>query len=330
MDKRISNTLSFVLGIVLFGFLIWKVVGIDKIILTFQSFSYINLIFIFILGVLLVIPSSLIWDKVLKLNGMYIKLSDVINISFAGDAISYLTPSAYFGGEPLRCWIMKKKYGFEASRVLPTILIEKFFKLSSYFFCGMVGLLFIFTEYYLPPAAEIFLAIGASFGILVYLFLFITIFNGHGFLTVFLKYLKLNKIKYIQKKSAKIANFDYIISDFFSRHKKELFKQFLLALTMVAISFLRYYIIIRSFGYNPSFFDILIIFSFTMFAVLIPFVPGSLGTLEAILVFVFALLYHNPGLGIVVAFMIRFSDSVRVTYGLISFVRYRLKFANKG
>ncbi len=328
MKKLISNFISFSLGIILFSALIWFI-GVDKIVLAFKSFSLTNLVFILVLGLAVPIPAALVWDKILKLNGIYMKLSDVININFAGDAISYLTPSAFFGGEPIKCWAVNRRYGTSFAIVLSTVIIEKFLRISAAFFAAMIGMLFVFTEYYLPSTIEILLAIAISISILIYLFFFTTIFNGKGFLTALLNFFKLNRFKAINKRSAKILDFDKLISDFFTKNRKESLRQFALSSTAVGISLLRFYVIMRSFGIHPSFFEVLIIFSISVFSTIIPLSPGALGSFEAFVVFAFAMLGYNPEIGLVTAFMIRVSDIARIGYGVLSFVKYRIIFANK-
>ncbi len=328
MNKILSNILSSLLGICLFVFLVWKV-GINQILATFHNFSFFNIFFIVVLGFLLSIPPALVWNNILKLNGIYIRLKDAINTTFAGEAISYITPSAYFGGEPVKAWILKRIYGTETDCALSTIFTEKFLRISNYFFAAMIGILFIFTVYYLPPGLEVLLAIAVSISVLVYLFFFATIFSGKGVADILIKKLQLYRFNFIARKQHKISNFDRIFSDFFYYNKKQAIKQFFFSMPLIFIVILRYYVILRAFGYTPSFFEVFMMFSAGVFAVAVPLLPGSLGVFEVIMVFMTTLFYGNPSLGLAFAFMIRFSDLPRVGYGLICFIIYKIKLSHK-
>ncbi len=328
MNRKISNATSLILGIGLFSFLIYKI-GIDKVLATFSRFSVFSLVIILAFGILIAIPPTLVWNKILHLNGIYIKKRDLINISFAGEAISYVTPSAYFGGEPVKAWFLKKLYGTEMDCSLSAILIEKFLRISSYFLSAMIGILFIFTQYYLPPTIEISLAVAVSLCVLVYLFLFTTIFTGKGIARILIKKTYLHKFKLIQRNYHKITNFDCIFSQYFEKNRKQAINQFFLSLITVAVVILRYYIILSAFGYSPSFFQVFIIFSAGAFATVIPFVPGSLGIYEVVMILMTTIFFGNPSLGIALAFMVRFSDLAKVVYGLAVFMIYKLRISHK-
>jgi len=66
------------------------------------------------------------WWIILRSYGIRLPLRRIIGARLSGYAVSYLTPTLYFGGEPVRALLVSDKERAPATRVFATIIVERF------------------------------------------------------------------------------------------------------------------------------------------------------------------------------------------------------------
>jgi len=85
-------------------------------------------------GILSVLGTTLIamaiwilcWWIILRSYGIRLPLRRVIGARFSGYAVSYLTPTLYFGGEPVRALLVVDSADAPTTRIFATIIVERF------------------------------------------------------------------------------------------------------------------------------------------------------------------------------------------------------------
>ncbi|MCK5246981.1 flippase-like domain-containing protein, partial [Candidatus Bipolaricaulota bacterium] len=68
----------------------------------------------------------LCWWVILRSYGIQLPLRSIIGARLAGYAVSYLTPTLYFGGEPVRAMLVVGKSDAPTTRIFATIVVERF------------------------------------------------------------------------------------------------------------------------------------------------------------------------------------------------------------
>lgn len=68
----------------------------------------------------------LCWWVILRSYGISLPLRSIIGARLAGYAVSYLTPTLYFGGEPVRAILVVGKSDAPTTRIFATIVVERF------------------------------------------------------------------------------------------------------------------------------------------------------------------------------------------------------------
>jgi len=66
------------------------------------------------------------WWIILLTYGIHLPIRKIIGARLSGYAISYITPSLYFGGEPVRAFMVADRQLAPATRVFATVIVERF------------------------------------------------------------------------------------------------------------------------------------------------------------------------------------------------------------
>ncbi len=74
-----------------------------------------------------------------------------------GHAFSFVTPSAYLGGEPVRAWLVSRRLGLPLRRTFATVLLHKFQEFSGFLFFLLLGTWIVLAEWRsaIPPVLQI-------------------------------------------------------------------------------------------------------------------------------------------------------------------------------
>jgi len=66
------------------------------------------------------------WWIILLTYGIHLPIRKIVGARLSGYAISYITPSLYFGGEPVRAFMVADRELAPATRVFATVIVERF------------------------------------------------------------------------------------------------------------------------------------------------------------------------------------------------------------
>ena len=79
------------------------------------------------------------WWVILRAYDVQIPLRRVVGARLSGFAVSYMTPSLYFGGEPVRALIAADSSSAPVTRIFATIVVERFLGGLSIVFFILIG-----------------------------------------------------------------------------------------------------------------------------------------------------------------------------------------------
>lgn len=245
------------------------------------------------------------------LLGRNISLPGLFPIQMAGIAISNITPGRV--GEPAKALFLKNSEGIRVSKSLLSIIWERILDLS--FLLVLAGL---FLISYLGQLSESILLIGMlgfAFVITLCIAMIYGLHNEHaGYFLLKLAH----KIPYVKNKLKK-----GFLKSFYSTAKisgRTLSNCFVLTGIIWIIDSLTYYVAFYALGvdgYSLFFYATLI--AFAIFAGLVSFLPGGIGSTEAVLIFVMALKGVPQSLGAAGALLGRaFSLWMALAIGFLS------------
>ncbi|MFQ6118006.1 MAG: lysylphosphatidylglycerol synthase transmembrane domain-containing protein [Candidatus Bipolaricaulia bacterium] len=106
---------------------------------------------------------ALTWRIILRSYGINSPWWALLRALFSGFAVSYLTPSMYFGGEPIRVYILSKEIGISQPRLYATVLVTKLLEALSLVLFVLLGVFYALFAEQLPPIQRESLFYGTIF-----------------------------------------------------------------------------------------------------------------------------------------------------------------------
>ncbi|MBC7190487.1 flippase-like domain-containing protein, partial [Candidatus Aerophobetes bacterium] len=186
MNQKLFILISTVAGIALFV-LVFYLFNIARIFSHMIQIGSLG-VGVFLLNVFLIIlVGGISWQVILKAYGHRLPFRDVLIIKMIGTAISYLTPSMYIGGEPMRIYLLGKKHGVAMTRIGATVVVDKFLELGAGLFYIFLGSIYTLVYYKLPfQIFAVLVGVNAIFLVLAFLFLISFIFRTRPFSKILL------------------------------------------------------------------------------------------------------------------------------------------------
>ncbi len=325
--KRNSIIALFILlGITL---LVWtfKQISFDEIKKVF-FYSDPKYVLLFILSSFLIITlHTWRWKIIIKTVGHNISIFKLLSYKIAGMSVSFITPGAKVGGEPVRALLLQK-HGVEFHKGLSTVITDKIIDLSSQGVLFIVAAIVAITTVTMPRDMLILLIITTLFFSGVIIYVYYQIFNDRNLFLRLFKKLRLNKLKMFRNTENKIIEFERVIVKFHREDSKEFY--FSIILTMLAwfIMFSEYYfalMILNQLG--VSIMQIFMIITMMGAAYLLP-IPMALGVFEAGQVMIFKVFGLSAAMGIGLAMVIRARDTLNCLIGLSILGLNGLKWKN--
>ncbi len=215
-------------------------------------------------------------------------------------------------------------------KIIDIYIIKKF--LGTFFFTLLllmiIGFLFLADQFYLPRS----ITYGFT-GIILTSFIVLNLFysrvigktpDKEGFFIFLAKIFKLDKIKYIKSREENIKKTERIMTDFFRNRREAFAKAFLLAVAEVIAYLMVVWIILIYLGSKTTVFQSISIFAIITLANFVP-IPGSLGSMEASLTFIFDLLDLGKGSGFTFSLIFRFVNIIVVIMGFLAIIYFEYK-----
>jgi len=309
MKRNILIYISTAIGTILF-FLVFYLFNIMRVFSQMVRIGplgvgifLINIFFIMFIG-------GFSWWVILRAYGHNLPFKDVLVIKTIGFAISYLTPSMYIGGEPVRIYLMGKRCGVSMTRIGATVVVDKFVELGAGLFYIFLGSIYVLISYKLP--LHIFTAVLILNAVLVtaaILFLISFIYKKKPFsaLANALKKIKLFE-KPIEAVIPTILKLENDISSAFGKHGKSTLKAFFLNLISSGLIFIKPFIFFYFLHTLFALSQLALLFALTHLLLAFQFTPGALGIFEWGEVGIFSIIGIPSDKALAYALMVRIAD----------------------
>lgn len=313
--KTVVFVVFLVLGIVLFGISVYSS-GVGNIIATLKEFSLLKFLIFVGLSFLNFYLYSLRWEIIVKtlFKEKKIPSSTFFWDRMAAYAISYVTPSAQLGGEPLRIMLIEEE-GVPKREATSSTIIDKALELSTliiFISCGILAALF---DGRMDVPYKTFMGIAGFLMLFVVFWFYYSSIKGKGFFSSIFKVLHLKKIGRLQAVEVKLEEFEREMNQFYKRNPRVLW--ILLGISVLTILFIlaEHFLVAWFMGVRLTFFQAFLSSTIPYIAYLLP-IPGGLGVLEGGHATVFLLLGVSIN-AVAFVFIIRLRDFIFVALGLI-------------
>ena len=267
---------------------------------------------------------TLSWWIILRSYGIRLPLPQVIGARLSGYAISYLTPTLYFGGEPVRALMVTGKTDAPTTRVFATVFLERFLGGLSMILFILVGSFFAISSPALPWPEKRLLISGVGF---ITFWILVGLINFAWNLKWISRPIRLlgTLLKRwgepIERAAGKVSETEDEIYYAFTRHWKGTVLAFLVQLLGTFFVYMRPQVFFYfSSGQVFTFPQLSLLFTLTV--ILLSFflwiTPGGIGTGEAAIIGIFHLVAPSVSKHGAVAFslMFKFAESILVAIGL--------------
>jgi glycosyltransferase 2 family protein len=243
----------------------------------------------------------------------------------SGCAVTSLTPSAYFGGEPVRAAMLKDD-GMTYRQVFATIAVDKYIELFTKMPFAMLGfgcLLFLAH----PSQTLVIISSAFVIGFIAFFFfLMVKLFQGGEFIIRLAKLFLRPMTRWRPRLAVKIIrptrDFTHSIAHIF-KTKKAFYLAMSLGLLLTGIELFQYYYVLSVLGiYSVA--DAAIIFFGHVFLGIFSVIPGNVGSMEGVFLFVFTLLGLGSDRSLIFSMIMRIGMLVMVALGAFNILVSRI------
>lgn len=315
MGRKLLAAASLLMGLAIFIVLL-KFTGFENIMELFRKFSPFYLALFLLTTSLLHLATTLRWSTVLKHEGLKAPFLLLLKLKLIGTAISYLTPAARVGGEPVRGYLLKKKLCIEGKRAYSSVLIETSLGLgfdALFSSALLISMLLFFT----PPKQLTGFALAVSLLALISTAVFyLALIRRLGpFSFVFRVSSRLIKSRFLKNLVGRIMLVEESMVEFFHFRKRGVAAAILVSSISWPLTYFQYKFALLSIGFDASFTIIILSIIATSLAAVTP-IPAAFGVQEAGHFSIFSIV-AAPSVGIALSLLIRLKDLLATLAGLV-------------
>ncbi len=321
--RNIVIGISVIIGILLTAKIL-KETPLKEIWITFKGTSPLIILGYIAVSVSLLLLHTWRWKIIVKTE-KDVPFMSLFAYKIVGYGVSFITPAAKMGGEPLRA-AMLQRHGYKMNRALSTVVIDKVIDIATMAFLFILAVVLTVTTYAIPQDMFVLLVIGAVLfvGIMVY-FYYQILNNKNLFVRIFRK-LRLDKLKSMANAEKKIMEFEKVIADFHKKRQDAFYKVLFLSAFAWLLMFAEFTLALAFFGITgTSFMNLFLVITIMGAAYMIP-IPLALGVLEAGEASLFTLLGLEAAAGVGLSILVRFRDLMWTFVATIILAAHGLNF----
>lgn len=324
MRKAITRT-ALIIGSIVFGIVllvkIFQEIPLLEVFDSFRQATPFAVIGFILISVIIMALHTLRWSVIVKSSFKHISFWQLFQYKIVGYGISFITPAAKIGGEPLRAALLQR-HGIKFNKAFSTIVLDKIVDMSTNVGLFILAIFIALTSFALPKDMLFVLILICVFLVgLVGYFYFQTVRNKRFFTGIF-RGLQFHRIKALKNFSVKLVEFEDVIFSFYKERTRDFYKSLAISTLTWALMFVEYKLALGLFGLSAvSFEGLFLIISMMGAAYLIP-IPLALGVLEAGQVSIFTAIKLPAAAGIALSMVIRARDLIWTILGIIILLFY--------
>lgn len=265
------------------------------------------------------------WVVLLRQSGIRKSPWHVFWARLSGCAFTSLTPSAYFGGEPIRAAILKDD-SMTYRQVFATIAVDKYIELCAKFPIALIGFGCLLLLAHPGRTLVIVSSIFVAFFFALFFFLMVKLFQGGTFIIRFFKTI-LRPVTRVKPRLAvriihPIRDFSRSVTNLI-KSKRAFYLAMSLGILLSVVELFQYYYVLSVLDIF-SLANAAIIFFGHVFLGIFSFIPGNVGSMEGVFLFVFALLGLGSDRSLIFSMIMRIGQLVMVALGIGNIVVSRV------
>lgn len=312
---------SGVLGLIII-ILIYLNSNLINVIRSYKDVSLALILAYFFLFFLVQVFQTLRWYLIIRSTGKKVNFIKLFWYRLAGYGISYLTPGAQVGGEPVRAALLIKYEKMKGSKAFTTVIADKSLEMTLGFLFLLIGIIILAFTSTLPKAYILAMSIAITLSLALMILFYYKSIKSDGFIYYLFKKLRLDKVKKFKQFEKKLIETETHVKYFFKENKIQFFYAFLISGALTVLMYLEYRIALKLVGIaNPSISQIFLIVTLVGLAFAMP-IPAALGVLELGQIAIFSFMGITKESGLALTLLIRARDFLFVLWGLILVIIY--------
>ena len=257
------------------------------------------------------------WVVLLRQAGIRVSPWHVFWSRLSGCAITSLTPSAYFGGEPIRAAMLKNET-MSYQNVFATIAVDKYIELFTKFPIAVLGFGCLIM---LARPSTVLLVVSTGFVIFFFALFFlimVKLFQGGTFIMSLSKTVLRPLTRWKPRLAVKVIR---VVRDFTEsvsriiKSKKAFYLAMSLGILLSIVELFQYAYVLSVLGIH-SVPDAAIIFFGHVFLGVFSVIPGNVGSMEGVFLFVFSILGLGSDRSLIFSVIMRIGQLVMVALGV--------------
>ena len=268
---------------------------------------------------------ALQWMLILREAGLSLGFLRVYRARLSGYAITYLTPSMYFGGEPVRALLLKDGNA-TYKKIAATIVLDKYIELFTKLPLIVVG--FSFVVLLLRVELPFVLLAGALIAAFCGLFVFVSahLFGGGGFIRRLAKALLRPLVRVRPRWAVRCLR---VATDFecevglIIRRRSVFYLAMGVGILSSAVEVFQTWYVLTALGHG-SLVHPFVIYATIVVQGLVSILPGNIGGMEGVHLFIFAVLGIGSAPSLIYTVILRIGQMSYVFLGLVNLFLSRL------
>ncbi len=263
------------------------------------------------------IVGALQWVVLLRESGIRKRIWSVFWARLSGCAFTSLTPSAYFGGEPIRAAILKDE-SMTYRQVFASIAVDKYIELFTKFPIAVLGFGCLLALAKPGETLVIVSSVFVAFFFVVFFYLMVKLFQGGSFIMRFFKTI-LRPVTRLRPRFAvrvirPVRDFTRGVSHLI-KSRRTFYLAMSLGILLSVVELFQYAYVLSVLDiYSVA--DAAIIFFGHVFLGIFSFIPGNVGSMEGVFLFVFALLGLGSDRSLIFSMIMRIGQLIMVALGV--------------
>lgn len=326
--KGLLFLLTLALGIALFFYLVLRQ-GFEGVVESLNSFGFLAFLGFVILSILNFILYSWRWQIILN-NQLpkekHLSLYRIFLNRLAGFSVSYLTPAAQVGGEPVRIAMLTAN-GVPIKTATSSVLLDITFELTAYIAFIMAGVVLALVGGFADNSSLWIIFVGIGIALLGLIAIFVALASGKDMMHRTFHFFRLNKVKRLHKIGHGLRDTERMMTKFLHGKPSLILSVSFLSFIVIAFRILEVYYIAHFLGFDLNFAQSFLIATLPGVALLLP-IPAGLGVFEGGFAALFAILVI-PLNAVAFALVIRARDLIFIFFGALQILGKGKEFIQK-
>ncbi|MDI6733758.1 MAG: lysylphosphatidylglycerol synthase transmembrane domain-containing protein [Planctomycetota bacterium] len=311
--------------------IIFATVGFNKVVSKFWEVGPVGFLTYLSASIIIVLLPTIGWWLILHSHEIKSSFLHTTIGQLMGNAISYITPSMYIGGEPVKSYYIGTLYNTSKTKVFSTAIFGKFQELVSlliFIYAGTIVMIIEAQEVQLPKGIwTALLVVDIFLGLIVLLSLRSIIKNSPLLSNIVLWFGRKGIFtRFMENLSPKIIKTENLIYQAFRHNWRAGAIAFIFSFISIAVVFIRPAIFFY-FLYQKNIFsltEIAVIFTLSQVLLVIQITPGCIGTFEGGMIGIFALVGIDAVDAVSYLLVCRFVDLLFTGSGIYLAIHYNL------